>query len=276
MRMSPASAAPLPVGRHAARLRRLRRIAAREDPALTVLDGPTLIADAAAAGVRLVEIYGVPEALAALAGVAEIPALTESGCVFTLDDATLRRVAPTRSPQGVLAVVAVPRATLPVFGVAVFLADVQDPGNVGGIVRSAAAFGVSGVACSPGCADPFSPRALRASAATALTMPVVRGADLGALARAFRAAGGTVAATAGAGGVAISRWRPTPPVLVVFGNEGRGIPEEATAHCDVSVSVPIAARVESLNVAVTAGIVLHALAGVVSAPILKSGSGEDA
>jgi len=85
-----------------------------------------------------------------------------------------------------------------------------------------------------------------------------------------------VAATAGGGGVPISRWRPSPPVLVVFGNEGQGIAAELADRCDTVVSIPIAARVESLNVAVTAGIVLHALAGVVRAPILGSGSGEDA
>jgi len=267
---------PLPLGRHSARLQRLRRIVAGAEPSLTVLDGVKLISDAAAAGARIVAVYGVADRLAALAGVAGFQELSARGEVFAIDETVAQRVAPTRSSQGILAIVEVPQATVAAAGVAVYLADVQDPGNVGGIVRSAAAFGATAVACSPGCADPFSPRALRASAAAALLLPVVRAAEFDPLALAFHAAGGTVAATAGGGGVPISRWRPSPPVLVVFGNEGQGIAAELADRCDTVVSIPIAARVESLNVAVTAGIVLHALAGVVRAPILGSGSGEDA
>jgi RNA methyltransferase, TrmH family len=256
------------LGKHSPRLQRLRRIVAREVPALTVLDGMKLIGDAAAGGARIVEVYGVASQLSALSVSSWFVELARRGAVAEIDGAVAQRVAPTRSPQGVLAVVEVPSATISAAGVAVYLADVQDPGNVGGIVRSAAAFGATGVACSPGCADPFSPRALRASAGMSLLMPVATIEDFAALALAFRAAGGTVASTAGDHGVPLRRWRPVQPLLVVFGNEGHGIPFDVREHCDSVVSVPIAARVESLNVAVTAGIVLHALAGVAKPPIL--------
>ena len=274
MRSEPAQ--PLALGRHSPRLQRLRRIAAGAEPALTVLDGVKLVIDAAAAGARIVEVYGVAERLASLSSLGPFRELLARGAVFVIDEAVALRVAPTRSSQGLLAVVAVPRAEVTAAGVVVYLADVQDPGNVGGIIRSAAAFGAAPVACSPGCADPYSPRALRASAAAAFAMPVVRAAAFGPLAQVFQAAGGSVAATAGAGGTPISRWRPSPPVLVVFGNEGQGVASDLADRCDTVVSVPIAARVESLNVAVTAGIVLHALAGVVRAPILDLGSKEGA
>ena len=257
-----------PLGRHSPRLQRLRRIIAREEPALTVLDGLKLIEDAAAAGARVTEVYGTASQLAALSGLPWFLELSRRGAAFALDDVVVQRVAPTRSSQGVLAVVEVPRAEVVAAGVAVYLAGVQDPGNVGGIVRSAAAFGATGVACSPECADPFSPRAFRASAGMALLLPVATIDDFAGLARAFRAAGGTVAATAGEGGVAVGRWRPARPVLVVFGNEGQGVPQDVLESCDSVVSVPIAGRVESLNVAVAAGIVLHALAGVAMPPIL--------
>jgi len=68
--------------------------------------------------------------------------------------------------------------------------------------------------------------------------------------------------------VPLGRWQPARPLLVVFGNEGQGLPQDVRESCDSVVSVPIAARVESLNVAVAAGIVLHALAGVAMPPIL--------
>jgi TrmH family RNA methyltransferase len=81
--------------------------------------------------------------------------------VYLVDDDTLARVAPTTTPQGLLAVVRVPQHRLEPAGVAVYLDRVQDPGNVGAVIRSAAAFGATGVACSPGCASPFSWRSLR-------------------------------------------------------------------------------------------------------------------
>ncbi len=250
---------PAPLGRHNPRLQRVRRIAAREEPDLTLLDGATLVADAARGGAAIIEVYGIASEIAAIAAIPAIARLARDGKVFVVDDASAQRIAPTRHSQGVVAVVAVPRHTVNPQGVVVFLDDVQDPGNVGGIVRSAAAFGAAGVACSPACADPFSPRALRASAGHALRLPVVAGADFAALAASFQAAGGTVAATGGTTGVPITRWRPTPPVLLVFGNEGAGIGASVRERCDATVIIPIAAAVESLNVAVAAGIVLHAL-----------------
>jgi RNA methyltransferase, TrmH family len=249
------------LGRHNPRLARVRRIAMRAEPGLSLLDGVTLIADAARMGAAITEVYGVRDQLDALGAVPAIAALARAGKVFAVDDATAQRLAPTRSAQGVVAVVEVPRRPLAAAGVIAYLADVQDPGNVGGVVRSAAAFGATGVACSPACADPFSPRALRASAGQALFLPVAPDAELAPLAAAVRAAGGTVAATAGGAGVAIGSWRPARPVLVIFGNEGAGVDPAVAAACDVTVTIPIAPRVESLNVAVAAGIVLHALAG---------------
>jgi len=260
------------IGRHNRGLQRLRRTVAREDPRLTVLDGVKLIADAVAGGLTVVEVYGTSERLDALA---DAGALDASTPVYLVEESVAQRLAPTRSSQGVLAVVEVPRRTLTVSGVVVYLADVQDPGNVGGIVRCAAALGATGVACSPACADPFSPKALRASAGTALFLPVSTSAELRPLAVAAHAGGGEVVATGGRGGMPIADWSPRPPLVVVFGNEGQGIPPEIATLCDGVVSIPVLGPAESLNVTVAAGIVLHALAGVVTPPILDSGYGED-
>ncbi len=264
--MSDSTSARAPLGRHNPRLQRVRRIGAREVPSLTLLDGVTLIADAARRGAAILEVYCVAGRLEDLLEIPEIAALARAGKVFVVDEPTAQRLAPTRHSQGVVAVVEVPCRTVAPNGILVFLADVQDPGNVGGVVRSAAAFSAAGVACSPGCADPFSPRAVRASAGQALLIPVVAGADFAELAAAVHGVGGTVAATAGAGGTPIGRWRPSPPVMVVFGNEGGGVPAGMLDHCDATVTIPIAPAVESLNVAVAAGIVLHALD---RAPILR-------
>jgi TrmH family RNA methyltransferase len=263
------------VGRHSPRLKRLREIVAGAESGLAVLDGVKLAVDAGRAGAAITEVYGTAGTLAELAGERWLDALARRSAVFVLDASVAERIAPTRSSQGILAVVRVSRRAVAAAGVAVFLADVQDPGNVGAIVRSAAAFGAAGVACSPACADPFSPRALRASAGAALQLAIESPADFAAVAARFVAAGGTVATTSGHGGTALPDWRPRPPVLLVLGNEGRGVPEPLAERCTERVTVPIATEIESLNVAVSAGILLHFLKGVVRPPILGSGSEED-
>jgi len=147
---------------------------------------------------------------------------------------------------------------------------VQDPGNVGGVIRCAAAFGASGVACSPGCADPFSPRAVRASAGQALVFPVEAEAAFAPLADAVRRAGGEAFATASRAGVPLSRWRPRAPLLLALGNEGQGVSEEVMLCCAGQVSVPLRDGVDSLNIAATAAVILASLVGVAGSPILES------
>jgi tRNA G18 (ribose-2'-O)-methylase SpoU len=99
---------------------------------------------------------------------------------------------------------------------------------------------------------------------------VEAGADFERLAQATHGAGGEVAGTAGHGGVSLARWRPRLPLLLALGNEGQGLSEEVQASCKRNVTVPLTGGVESLNVAVTAGLILGSLAGVAGSPILES------
>ncbi|MGD1148135.1 MAG: RNA methyltransferase [Thermoanaerobaculaceae bacterium] len=259
----------LPIlGRHNPRLLRLRRIAQRQEPDLTVADGLKLAADLAVAGVPIVELFTVPERLDEVRKSPELRTVCEAGRAYLIDPATASNLAPTRQTQGVLAVVTIPLVHLGAEGVVIYLDGVQDPGNVGSVIRCAAAFGAAGVACSPECADPFSPRALRASAGHALLLPVEAGAAFEPLAEKTRLAGGEVAGTAGHGGVPLARWRPRLPLLLALGNEGQGLSEEIRAACKRHVTVPLTGGVDSLNVAVTAGVILGSLAGVAGSPIL--------
>ena len=266
----PETGSPLLLGRHNPRVVRLRRIIARREPQLTAVDGLRLTLDLAAAGVPIVELFAVAEQLDALRASPALEAVFQGGRVHLLDPATAVQIAPTRQTQGVLAVVAVPGARVPATGVAVYLDRVQDPGNVGGVIRCAAAFGAAGVACSPGCADPFSPRAARASAGHSFLFPVEADAAFAPLAAAVRRAGGEVVATASRSGVPLPRWRPLAPLLLVLGNEGQGVAAEVVSACTGQVSVPLEDSVESLNVAATAAVILASLAGVAGAPILES------
>ena len=266
-----AESSPLPLlGRHNSRVQRLRRIVQRQERDLTVADGLKLALDLAAAGVPIVELFAVPERLEALRSTPALSRVCDAGRAYLLDPATAAQLVPTRQPQGVFAVVPVPAAHLRPEGIVISMDRVQDPGNVGGVIRCAAAFGAAGVMCSPGCADPFSPRALRASAGQALIMPVEAEASFALPAEAVRRAGGEVAGTIGHGGVPLGRWRPRIPLLLALGNEGQGLSDEVAGGCRRQVTIPLGGGVESLNVAVSAGVILASLAGVAASPILES------
>jgi TrmH family RNA methyltransferase len=240
-------------------LARLRRIARGAEAGITAVDGAKLVLDLLDRGVDVEALFTTEQHLEALAARGWLDGGERQRRVNLVDDATLARVAPTTTPQGLLAVVQVPRHRLEPAGVLVYLDRVQDPGNVGAVIRSAAAFGASGVACSPGCASPFSWRSLRASAGHALLLPVQGEAEFAPLADAVAAAGGEVAAASGHGGTPPARWRPRRPLLLVVGNEGQGVAPEIVARCDTTVTVPLAAGVESLNVTVAASIILASL-----------------
>jgi TrmH family RNA methyltransferase len=186
--------------------------------------------------------------------------MAASGEAWEVDASVFERLAPTRHPQGLLAVVAEPgrRPWTGRSGVAVYLEGVQDPGNVGAIVRSAAALGAAAVLLSEGCADPFHPAAVRGSAAAVFRVPVERDvAAEEAVARVHHGEGSAWAADAE--GSLISGWRPTPPVLLLLGAEGVGMADSTVAISDGRVAIPLERGMESLNVAVAAGILLQHL-----------------
>jgi RNA methyltransferase, TrmH family len=141
----------------------------------------------------------------------------------------------------------------------VLLDGVQDPANVGAIVRCAEAFGVAGVVATPGCAFPFSPRALRASAGSALRVPVatrVAPSEAIAWARSFGAA---LAGAEAHGGEPPERAAKVRPLVLVVGSEGHGISPELEAALDRRITLPLGGNVESLNAAVAAGLLLFVL-----------------
>jgi len=241
----------------------------RKDPALTVVDGPKLVLELAAAGVTLEALYSTPEAEPTVRGCRSLCELQERAAWHVVTPEALGAVAPSRHPQGVLAVVGVPTWTPEARGVWLYLDGIQEPGNLGALVRCAAALGADGVVCSADSADPYSPRAVRGAAGWSLRFPVCPALELEPLAARFRLAGGTVAAALGEGGQALGGWRPRRPLLLVLGSEGHGHRPATLAACTERVTIPLARGVESLNVAVAAGILLAALAGVAADPILE-------
>lgn len=145
----------------------------------------------------------------------------------------------------------------------VVMAGVQDPGNVGTIVRSAEAFGATGAVAARGTADPWSPKALRASAGSALRLPLLRGMAIPVLLAQLRIARVRIyAASSGRGSTGtaeeIAAQADLRDAIAIFiGSEGTGLPAEVTRAADAVISIPTDGAVESLNAGVAASIVLY-------------------
>lgn len=187
-----------------------------------------------------------------------------STAVHLVERRLLDRIADTRSPQGVVAIGELRNADLDDLASAstvVVLDGVQDPGNVGAIVRVAAAVAADGVVCATGCADPFSPKAVRASAGTLGALDLVTDVDaLDCLRRLGEFGFWRVGMTVG-GDPDVQGRDPSQPLALVLGGEGAGLTDAVIGEVDQQLTIAMAHPVESLNVAVTAGIVLYRLLG---------------
>ena len=246
------------------------------------VEGPKLVEDALRSGLEaealLVSEAGEASELerllrAAGESVAGIP----RSRVLRTTDKLFASVAGTETPQGVAALFRQPvwefddvvRGAAGVDGalrgdaaLVVVMAAVQDPGNIGTIVRSAEALGATGVVATRGSADPWSPKALRASAGSGLRFPVLRGMAIPVLLAQLRVAGVKIVAASthsvavtGAGADAAADLRDA--VAIFIGNEGAGLPREVEHAADARISIPMSAGVESLNAGVAASVVLY-------------------
>jgi len=139
----------------------------------------------------------------------------------------------------------------------VVLAAVQDPGNVGTILRSAEAFGATGAVATRGTADPWSPKALRASAGSALRLPVLRGMAIPVLLAQLKMAKVKIYAAKSVPGNGAAKADLREPAAIFVGNESSGIPAEVERAADAIISIPMAEAVESLNAGVAASLVLY-------------------
>lgn len=176
-------------------------------------------------------------------------------------DRLFASVADTRAPQGVAALVRPRRVQFDdlIGGIPllVVLVAVQDPGNVGTILRSAEAFDATGALICPGTAHPFAPKVLRASAGSALRLPILTGASPSVLLAQLRVAGIRSYAATLVGGVAPADADLRAPAALFIGNEGAGLPREVEHSADARILIPLAAGVESLNAAVAASVLLY-------------------
>ena len=175
-----------------------------------------------------------------------------------LADSVFRSIVDVETPAGIAAEIAISSGQrgLKTAKTCVFLDAVQDSGNVGAILRSAAAFGVAHAVLGRGCADAWSPKVLRAAAGAHFSLQVVENADL---AEAIAEFGGTIACTVPRGGVSLGNADLSGRVGWLFGAEGRGVSAALAARAALKVTIPMPGAAESLNVAAAAAICFYEL-----------------
>lgn len=185
------------------------------------------------------------------------------GCLpfFVLGDDLFVEVADTVTPQGILLLVERREtADFTALGdgarMLMVLDRVQDPGNVGTLVRTAAGLGVDGILAIEGTADPYEAKTVRSAMGASLHIPIVLGLSIAEAYGWLKEHGFTIWA-ADMDGSDLSDCEFTAPLALVLGNEGRGLSEEARNGVDRVVRIPLSESVESLNVAIAGGIIAY-------------------
>ncbi len=243
------------------RLRALKQRGIRPEDELCLLEGPKLVDEALAAGLTITEV-------AAASGAEERPAVAATLDALRARGVPVRRLAgnlvaslsETESTQGLVAL-----AQRPVFEEARLFDDtplvlvavgIQDPGNLGGLLRTAEAARATGAYLTKGCADPCSWKALRGSMGSAFRIPQIRGLSAAGVLDRLEDRGIPAVAATSEGETRYDEADLATPVALVFGAEGAGLPAEVARRTAARLRIPLAAGVESLNVGVAAGLLL--------------------
>jgi len=241
---------------------RFRTVARGDDRSSMLLDGVHLVTDALAAHVRVLDVAVAHAALETDAVAPLAAALAASGAtVWSAASAVMDLLSPVRSASPIVALAERPthpveRVMASTAGPLIVAAGIQDPGNLGAIVRVAEAGGAVGVVAAQS-ADPFGWKALRGSMGSALRLPVAAGTDVTDTIATARRSGWRVIATTPRGGLAPDAADLTERVAFLIGGEGQGLSAEAIAAADVRLSIPMAPPVESLNAAVCAALLVY-------------------
>jgi len=241
------------------RLSRERKV--RRAEGRFVIDGPTLLADALAAGVEVEECFVEPGALDREPVASAVAAATAAGARVDEVRGGLGGHLDVATPNGVAAVAVVPEVSATSTGPALdlVLIGVADPGNAGTLLRTAEAVGARSVVLTDGSVDPFSPKVVRASAGSVMRMAVSSGAPAAVLAR-LGDEGVLRVGTRGSDGLPPEAVDLTGPVALVLGNEAHGLPADVEAMVEAWTALPMVGAVESLNVAVAGSVLAFEVA----------------
>ena len=180
---------------------------------------------------------------------------------FYLSEKVMSSISTVENSQGVLAICdmgtqsqfqeIIGKTDLPV----IYAVEINDPGNLGTIIRTADALGSAGVLLSPGSVDPFAPKVVRATAGSLWNIPVQRDVEIAGAINLARTSGREIYATAGSGKRSLTEVKGKS-ALWIFGNEARGLTREIATLADETISIPMRGRAESLNLATAVAITL--------------------
>ena len=230
---------------------------ARSSDGKVAIEGIHLVQEALRSGLRLQTLFLREDAAKNLA---DFPADE----IYVVEKNIFNQGCATEAPQGVAALVQPPTAILDTMlrgnnSLLVILDGIQDPGNLGTILRSAEAFGASGVLMLPGTVNPWNQKAMRASAGSVFRVPLVQLADIDALAH-LRAQKISIYAAVAQDGIDAAKISLDGPTALLIGNEGAGISAAALAFAEKKIQIDCPGPVESLNAGVAASILLYAAA----------------
>jgi TrmH family RNA methyltransferase len=250
-------------GRHNALVKELRKAFARGEPTsdgYCAIEGTRILEEAIRSGLRFRAVFFSQSA----ENKAErlLPQIGAHVETLLLPDKLFATAVPSESPQGVAALVRWKEFSLDDVlakaqsGPLLAIAGVQDPGNLGTILRSAEAFDAAAVVLGEGTVSPFNPKVVRASAGSVFRLPLARSKLNDAVAR-FREQGLRLIGTSSHKGIPVDQAKLDGPLVIFIGGEGAGLPRELVSQMDELIVIPHSSRVESLNAGVAASIVLY-------------------
>jgi TrmH family RNA methyltransferase len=190
-----------------------------------------------------------------------LPQLGSHTETLLVSEEVFRSAVTSESPQGIAALVRVKQHTLEdllrvIEPLIVVAAGIQDPGNLGTVVRSAEAFGATGMVVTDGTVNPYNPKVVRGSAGSIFRFPVTK-SESGLAIAALRQRGIRILATSSHKSVPLPELDLNGPLAIVFGNEGAGVPRELLKCADQILGIPHDGKVESLNAGIAASVVLY-------------------
>ncbi len=232
-----------------------------------VLDGEHLVKEALRCDIPVeIAAFSDRHLLNALSPLSRLAADVKKrgGRVLSVNDQVLAAMSPVKHPSGVVAIararpadVRAVMATLTDLPLVLVLAGLQAPGNVGAIVRAAAAFGASGIVAIEGSANPFGWKALRGAMGGTFQVPIAARGSLSEVVASAHDLGLRLVAAVPRGGTPLPDVDLREPTAIVLGGEGAGIPVATMAAVHETVTIPMQAPVESLNVAIAAALILY-------------------
>jgi TrmH family RNA methyltransferase len=238
----------------------VRRVV-RGDQTLALLDGWHLVEEALRAKLEI-DTIAVVTAKESAASAVVAQAQARGAEIVEVSPAVMDALSPVRTPSGVVALVrrrsvALKDLLTPAPPLIIIAVDIQDPGNLGAMIRSAEAGGASGVAVLGASADAWGWKALRAGMGSTLRVPVLQADDTGVVVDALRAAGVQLVATVPRGGTDMHDVDLRKAVAILIGGEGPGLSEPLRRLANFRISIPMQQPVESLNAGVAAAVLVY-------------------